>query len=572
MTRQKQVFPRDTVAHLWAHKAQDSARDPSGNLYFTGPTIYSYGSHFAIAHILSDECGPEFAGRVLWNDATYSNTTAKMKSIVWQALTRQQRETMLHMPGSIGMGRNIDPHRIERDLIAKRLPDVSALLVARVVECVSDLAGKRYESGPWSQLMSEAYKAQALALLFYANAKRKYPLALLDTRPVSSDKKEWAAWIKSMASGKIKADYAAAVKAANDYARQARENAASCGNGFPYFDHKPGCEWEARNIVGGTHDVAQRAIQQIGKARGHYATLNGVDKKPLALLKLETEMRTIADVFAARVNEFNRKETQNRVIYDIREAARAIHWTKARNVKRGLTSRTWADMESLFTRAKESGLTDEMYIGLAARLSRIGAAISARSALKGAREGIELAQSFMPQFPSDAIRHAGNAIGKIEFIGRLDIATGLREHMHADISETTNTARVLIDSAHALIQAANAEKLRAWLANESNVRPAYEVGTYARINGDVVETTRGASVPVEHACRLSRMYAIAVRKGGAEWADGAGPMVGHYRVNKIGADGSLIIGCHEFTADEAKRLHAILESCEACASVAAIAA
>lgn len=44
MSRQKQVFPRNTVAQLWAHKAQDQARDPSGNFYFTGPTIYSYGS------------------------------------------------------------------------------------------------------------------------------------------------------------------------------------------------------------------------------------------------------------------------------------------------------------------------------------------------------------------------------------------------------------------------------------------------------------------------------------------------------------------------------------------------
>lgn len=567
MTRQKQVFPRNTVAHLWAHKAQDSARDPSGNFYFSRRTIYSYGSHFAIAHILSDECGPEFAGRVLWNDATYSNTTSKMQRIARQALTRQQRETMLHMPGSIGMGRNIDPHRIERDLIAKRLPDVSALLVARVIECVAGLTGKRYESGPWSQLMSEAYKAQALALMFYAKAKRKYPLALLDSRPVSSDKKEWAAWIKSMASGKIKADYAAAVKAANDYARQAREQAASCGNGFPYFDHKPGCEWEARSIVGGTHDVAQRAIQQIGKARGHYATLNGVDKKPLALLKLEKEMRAITDVFKTRVDEFTRKETQNRVIYDIREAARHARNRKAN--KTYIPPRYFADMESLFTRATECGLTDEMYIGLASRLSRIGAAMSARSALKGAREALDSAGSFMPKFPADAMRHAGNAILKIEFIGRLDIAIGLRAHMHADISETMNSARALRESAYASIQAANADRLRAWLACESNVRPAFEAGTFARINGNVVETTRGASVPVEHACRLSRMYAIAVRKGGAEWADGAGPMVGHYRVNKIGADGSLIIGCHEFTADEAKRLHAILESCEACATVAA---
>lgn len=51
--------------------------------------------------------------------------------------------------------------------------------------------------------------------------------------------------------------------------------------------------------------------------------------------------------------------------------------------------------------------------------------------------------------------------------------------------------------------------------------------------------------------------------------DGAGPMVGHYRVNNIGADGSLIIGCHEFSPAEARRLYDVLTSCPACAEVAA---
>lgn len=64
--RIRRVFPRDEVAHLWAHKAQDGARDAGGNFFFTGATLYSYGRHYVIAHILADECGPSLAGRVLW--------------------------------------------------------------------------------------------------------------------------------------------------------------------------------------------------------------------------------------------------------------------------------------------------------------------------------------------------------------------------------------------------------------------------------------------------------------------------------------------------------------------------
>jgi len=43
------VYPADMVAHLWAHKSQDYARNPGHNFYFHGDTIYSYGSHFPVA-------------------------------------------------------------------------------------------------------------------------------------------------------------------------------------------------------------------------------------------------------------------------------------------------------------------------------------------------------------------------------------------------------------------------------------------------------------------------------------------------------------------------------------------
>ena len=49
MARTRYVYPSDMVAHLWANKSQDSARESGGRFYFVGDTIYSYGSHFPIA-------------------------------------------------------------------------------------------------------------------------------------------------------------------------------------------------------------------------------------------------------------------------------------------------------------------------------------------------------------------------------------------------------------------------------------------------------------------------------------------------------------------------------------------
>jgi len=69
------------VAHLWANKVQDTARN-SGNFYFNGNEIYSYGSHFCIAKHVINNAGES---AVLFTERTYSNTTAKHISVVKQA-------------------------------------------------------------------------------------------------------------------------------------------------------------------------------------------------------------------------------------------------------------------------------------------------------------------------------------------------------------------------------------------------------------------------------------------------------------------------------------------------------
>lgn len=62
---------REDVAHVWAHKLLDHARNKRGNFYFQGDTIYSYGSHFPIARHV------EHKGKkcILFTTRTYSSTT-----------------------------------------------------------------------------------------------------------------------------------------------------------------------------------------------------------------------------------------------------------------------------------------------------------------------------------------------------------------------------------------------------------------------------------------------------------------------------------------------------------------
>lgn len=70
-----------TIAHLWANKTQANARN-SGNFFFNGDSIYSYGHHFLIAKHVTNKDGES---AVLFTTSGYSNTTAKHVRITQQA-------------------------------------------------------------------------------------------------------------------------------------------------------------------------------------------------------------------------------------------------------------------------------------------------------------------------------------------------------------------------------------------------------------------------------------------------------------------------------------------------------
>jgi hypothetical protein len=91
--RKKHVFDTGQIPHLWAHRTQEEARNRQGNLYFTGDIIYSYGSHFPIAHHVANDAGER---AVLFTTATYSVTTSSHCSAVRSAIPSGMR--VFHVP------------------------------------------------------------------------------------------------------------------------------------------------------------------------------------------------------------------------------------------------------------------------------------------------------------------------------------------------------------------------------------------------------------------------------------------------------------------------------------------
>jgi hypothetical protein len=90
----KNIFTNSELAHTYANQSQQSGRNSSGSFYFDGKAIYSYGRHFPIAKIVTNEQGLEC---MLFTYRNYSNSTAKQISIVRNA-TRQYKKIYCYSP------------------------------------------------------------------------------------------------------------------------------------------------------------------------------------------------------------------------------------------------------------------------------------------------------------------------------------------------------------------------------------------------------------------------------------------------------------------------------------------
>jgi len=88
--RLRYVHPVDMVAHLWANRSQDSARNPGNNFYFDRGAIYSYGNHFPIACHVETKRGRA----VLFTTRDYSVTTSGHK---WTVLGACKHLTVFHV-------------------------------------------------------------------------------------------------------------------------------------------------------------------------------------------------------------------------------------------------------------------------------------------------------------------------------------------------------------------------------------------------------------------------------------------------------------------------------------------
>jgi hypothetical protein len=182
--RQKHVFNTGEVPHLWAHRTQDEARNRQGNLYFTGDTIYSYGSHFPIArHVTSDagDCA------VLFTTASYSVTTSAHCSAVRSAIP--SGVPVFHVP-TICHGRYDGVDLTESDHETSL-----AAYIGRIEKHVITSARARYSySKEWNHEHAVSLRDQAFAYCaFFGRPVPNIPdVPALDSEALSTIRKREA--------------------------------------------------------------------------------------------------------------------------------------------------------------------------------------------------------------------------------------------------------------------------------------------------------------------------------------------------------------------------------------------
>ena len=84
----KTVFNNSMTAHVWFSQSQDYGNNSNSSLYFSGATIFSYGSHYPLATIYKDQ------EVVLVNSTPSSVTTGQHRSDVLRAIDNETFKTI----------------------------------------------------------------------------------------------------------------------------------------------------------------------------------------------------------------------------------------------------------------------------------------------------------------------------------------------------------------------------------------------------------------------------------------------------------------------------------------------
>ena len=546
----RSVYPADMVAHLWANRHAHAIRTQTGNMSAASGRLYSYGSHYVIGAFL-DQPAKGGQALILWNDSSYSSTTNRHKSHAWRALAGWQRSDVVRVPG----------------MSDSDLRDLSGLALSCVRAAVAPLEKAKKARARRDGYVSTArgYFESAARLYAYAGKKANIP-------PIPENPDNAA--IDAILRDINRAEY---IKAGAEYADRAGHTLASAENRAGMYDAGDIFAGSyARDICRAAHEARQlfdRAANEYKsagaripakvKAGQRAADAIGAKYAPAARLEnLELTRREVekteSAIVAALAGLHRAKKHGPRFV--TLSSGRRLPLGSVASLRYILTEKVggpfpfgafvestpgelWADKAPARVAALKA---------LEAKARRIVAAHAIREQIADVATDCDTYESRMAAGASAWNIPSGASL-KAALSDFADANGGqIPAHFVALAAPVIDRAATIRREHEARAIRAAAERIDRWRAG-ARVSVPRDCPVMARIVGDTVQTSWGASVPLEHAARLVRIARRVAAAGGQSWPDGAGPIVGHFRVQSIGPDMSAVIGCHQFTASEASR-------------------
>lgn len=580
MARVKTVYETSMVCHLWANRHPHAIRNASGNVSAASGRIYSYGSHFVMGAFLDQ---PAKGGEplILWCTSTYSSTTTRHQSEAWRALSQTQRNAARSIPFGFS----------DSDISRFSLPSMAAKMMQHAADEMGN-AQKAVKYFAHHYGIAARYLETARMIYRYLGDKKAAQAVPILAVDVDAENR---ASVKADAAHVQRAIMAASwLKTAAERLQRAKQYRIDAERFiFDAAENGPRSERTYRNIcqfLADCRNVTEHAANYYIKAGKKAAPdcarlLSWVKSQesihgPLAFAEECRESRarfehelTRARADIALATRYGNREYRT-------NAGFPASATRSRIIARGYLgnffARTvpemgkWLDVFAGDKKAADAARSE--YAALLSRYDRMRTADALTLEIENATASVEKykTESQRPAYvPSVPPQNLPRIVADYARVRGMPDGGNVREYVPAFYLAQCEKIISEIDAIRsnhaAMIQRINAEKINAWRAGE-NVYLPHDVPTMARIKGDTVHTSRGASVPLDHALRLVRMARIVAARGGQSWADGSGPIVGHFRVNYIGSDMSARIGCHDFTSEEALRAAEMIET--ACASVA----
>lgn len=525
----KQVHARDMVAHLWAHKAQDSARVAGGNFYFAGPTLYSYGTHFVCAHHMPDAYALDGRAVALFNAGTYSMTTSRHMSAAWQAL-----------PGYIvrvdvpGLNENMT-----RSISNRGAGEAVAALVDSLRTVADKAARPHIRPATRAGLFSEARDIRAHALHLATVDARRRDLSA----PLRKLARAQVAALAAMPpeDGEDKAGAVAYAFAMNRtlYVEKMAERVSRAERAIASAVYNVECRnfataeryiVDAETLAGAAREFAKKARRELPRAftRELRKYAAGTD------WRANVESKARAEAVAEARATWEHGEAQAREALAARE-----FWI----IERMMTGGVRRAFETLH--GEPGDVERRAFVAEAAAAAK---AWRAKTETEQAREKLAAAREL---YAAGKFRAANDAA--------LSAAHSFRRNAG---NASTEDAQALAD-AEALAVDAEARKpeeyaraLAAWRNGEPGARFPSGLhvrgggGAFLRLSPDGrrVETSQGADVPARVCAALWPMIGECKRGGFARtFPGGSDPgavRLGHFLLDAIDGEGNIRAGCH----------------------------